>query len=231
MSLFGQAVVDAAIKESEEFKAGLDKEIIPIGLNMLVIEKMDLEFSKNNEPMFTIEYAKAKDREKYRTFKDYYFFGATAAVDKQGHNISAKKIVAFFKDAFGYSIKPTNAEDTVEALNEILGQVKQFEETRFRAVVKHEKKLNQRLVEFLAPAISFCGLHNDENINEKSYDADKLLIPLSEYDRQRLAGNTPTKKNNGAAGAAKATGAANHPGTGAQNLGAPPVNDDDDLPF
>ena len=230
MSLFGQAVVDAAIKESEDFKASLDKEIIPLGLNMLVIEKVDIEFSKNNEPMFTIEYAKAKDREKYKTFKDYFFFGANAAMDKQGHNISAKKIVAFFKDAFGYSIKPTHAEDTVEALNEILGQVKQFEETRFRAVVKHEKRLNQRLVEFLAPAIAFCGLHSDENINEKSYDAAKLLIPLSEYDRQRLAGTATSKKSSGAAGGGAAKTAAGA-ATGSPNIGAPPVNDDDDLPF
>ena len=224
MSFFSQRAIETAITEQEKFQENLGKEIIPIGLNMLALTTVTLEHTKKSEPMIVLEYHKVKDKEKYKTIKEFYFFGADAAVDKQGICISAKQLISRMKSAFNYVIKPT------DDLADVVTQIMAFENTRLRAVIKHEKKLLPSLVETLSPAIAFCGLENDESINEKSYDASKLLIPLSEYDRQRLAGTAQRAKAGAAGPSAKTGGGA---AAGGQNLGdAPKVSDDDDdLPF
>ncbi len=220
MSFFNQQAIDIAIQEQEKFQESLSKEMIPIGLNMLGLLEARMENTKNNEPMIVLEYEKVKDKEKYKTLTEYYFFGATAPVDKNGISISAKQLIGRVKSAFGYTFTPS------DDLGDILLQIKKFEGTRFRSVIKHEKKLNKQLVEFLSPAISFCGMENDENINEKSFDKDRLIIPLSEYDRQRLAGTAQRSVR-------KPAGAAPKVGGGVPDLGeAPAISDaDDDLPF
>ncbi|NMA74316.1 MAG: hypothetical protein GX963_09195 [Bacteroidales bacterium] len=220
MSFFNQQAIDIAIQEQEKFQESLSKEMIPIGLNMLGLLEARMENTKNNEPMIVLEYEKVKDKEKYKTLTEYYFFGATAPVDKNGISISAKQLIGRIKSAFGYTFTPS------DDLGDILLQIKKFEGTRFRSVIKHEKKLNKQLVEFLSPAISFCGMENDENINEKSFDKDRLIIPLSEYDRQRLAGTAQRSVR-------KPAGAAPKIGGGAPDLGeAPAISDaDDELPF
>lgn len=220
MSFFNQQAIDTAIQEQEKFQESLSKEMIPIGLNMLGLLEARMENTKNNEPMIVLEYEKVKDKEQYKTLTEYYFFGATAPVDKNGISISAKQLIGRIKSAFGYTFTPS------DDLGDILLQIKKFEGTRFRSVIKYEKKLNKQLVEFLSPAISFCGMENDEDINEKSFDKDRLIIPLSEYDRQRLAGTAQRSVK-------KPAGAASKIGGRASNLGeAPSISDeDDDLPF
>lgn len=222
MSFFNQAAIDAAIKEQEEFQESRGKEIIPIGLNMLSLLKVELEHSKSSQPMIVIEYQKERDKEKYKTMKEYFYFGSDAALDKNGVAISAKQLISRMHSAFGYTFKPT------DDLAEIALQIAKFEGVKFRAVIKHEKKLNKSLVEFLSPAISFCGLEKDENINQKSYDPAKLVIPLSEYDRQRLAG-VATRS---AKSAPKASSAPSGGSAPSNSMGdAPDISDDDELPF
>lgn len=220
MSFFSERAINTAVQEQEKFQESLNKEMIPVGLSMLALLDARMENTRNNEPMIVLEYEKVKDKEKYKTLTEYYFFGANAPVDKNGISISAKQLIGRVKSAFGYTFTPS------DDLGDILLQIKKFESTRFRAVIKHEKKLNKQLVEFLSPAISFCGMENDENINEKSFDKDRLIVPLSEFDRQRLAGTAQRSTKRSAGVAPRVAG-------GAPDLGeAPAISDEeDDLPF
>lgn len=220
-AFFSQKAIDTAIQEQEKFQESLSKEIVPVGLAMLGLLEAKMQNTRNNEPMIVLEYEKIKDKDKYKTISEYYFFGATAPMDKSGVSISAKQLIGRVKAAFGYTFTPS------DDLGDILLQIKKFEGTRFRAVIKHEKQLNKQLVEYLSPAISFCGLESDENINEKSFDVTKLVIPLSEFDRQRLAG---TAQRSAATKNARPPAAS---ASGTRNLGdAPAISDEeDDLPF
>lgn len=227
--MFSAQTTESAIKEQEEMKEKRSKKIIPVGLNMLSIKIATLEYTKKgNEPMIVLEYQMEKrkgiDPEKYKTFKDYFYFGEKAPTDDNGQSITEKKLINFMYSSFGYRFKEC------ADLNEALEQIKEHEKVLFRAVIKHEKRLNNNLQEFLAPAISFTGKKDDENVNENSYDPDKLVIPLSEKDRKRLSGVSADAKNTGGQKQEKPENTGGF--SAGDDLGdAPDTEDEDDLPF
>ena len=224
MGFFSEQAIAEASKQLREQEKSRELILIPKGANSMVVKSVSFKVTeKNNIPMFTIVCAKVLESEKYKTISTNYLMRTT----KEGKNIDAQRLMTFVEASFGVKLKPaTNPNDEYP---DILIQLKAFENKQFRAVVRWEKKLTQRLTEYDSPEIWYtCPIDSNKITQENCPSADKLVLPLSDYDRMRQRGEVPAKNNGSAPNTPNGTTAHNPTDTG----DAPPVNEEtEDLPF
>ena len=223
MSFFSQEAITDASKALKDQEKSRELLLIPKGVNSMVVVSVTFKITEKAQiPMFSIVTAKVLDREKYKTITTNFLMRK----NKEGKCYDAIRLMNFVESSFGVSLKPpTNPADEYP---EILMQLKQFENKQFRAVIRWEKKLTQRLTEFDSPEIWYtCPIDSNAITPATCPPADKLMLPLSDYDRQRQRGELPAKSNSGDANPNTAPNSATNTGD------APPVAEEEgeDLPF
>lgn len=190
--MFSADAINKAMEQNKEEQKKLKQKLLPRGFNILELESVKLEKSKNNDPMFVITVKKADDKaEEFRSTSEYLVIQENGLTTKEGINLNVYTILLFFANAFKYTLKEPDADDPY---GDIEKQLKQFEGKRFRGIIAHKMELNQQGTKAFAKAsviFKRCVDISDTSINENNVDANQYFTDLSPRDKAILRGDAP----------------------------------------
>lgn len=217
MNMFSKESINTAVDESKERQKKAKQILMPKGFNILVLKEVEYRKTRADDPMYVLHFSKKGDKEeKYKDIQEYIVIQEEGLKTKTGVNMNVLKMVSFFLNSFGYTLKEPDTEDP---FGDITKQLKKFEGKEFRTIIIWRKSLNQKqTTAFVKAEISFdrSVSINDTSLKEGSVNPDACNIDLSPRDKAILKGDILPKGDKPK-----------------DDHGTPKITDDahDDLPF
>ncbi len=215
-NMFSGEAIKKSVDESKDRQKKIKQKIIPKGFNLLTLKEIEYKKSKNDDPMFVLHIAKAKDpKEEFKPSLEYLVIQEGGFERTPGVNLNVYTLVSFFLNAFGYTLKEPTSEDIYE---DILKQFKKFKGKDFRGVMRWKKELNQNMtMAFMRSNIWWdrVALINDVTLKAESVSKEQCFIDISPREKLILKGDV-------------------NPAEKVDKHGAPVISDSgetDDLPF